>query len=134
MLVPPNRGTGGSIVATAEGNKYAMTITDKQKAANFLLTRNQYLNESTGDWILGSDADLIRQTAQRTFISKFYPVVDVSGKEKVDSYTMAAILAKFDVGLSLSKQNAEGKFEPIVVSATPNRRDPTKTNYSIACN
>lgn len=51
------------------------------------------------------------------------------------AYGMAttAVLSQFNAGVTLNKKDANGKFKPIVVKATPDPKKPKKTIYTQDC-
>jgi hypothetical protein len=120
----------GTFVAAANGSQYAITITDPERAAAFLNTKNSFLNDE--NW---KDTSAIG----KAFISarKYYEKIYKSNPDKIHfayEMAMAAVIKQFNIGISLSKKNASGNFKPLVVTTIiPDPNKPKKKVYQQDC-
>lgn len=122
----------GRFIVGADGSQYALTVTNPVQAAAFLNTQTQYWDPNTHNWKDTSAIGIEFNNAKRYYkkIYKGNPNMDNLAYEMA----MAAVLNKFNSGITLSKKNAAGNFKPIVISITNDPRKPRRIIYVQLCN
>lgn len=119
----------GTFVAAANGDQYAITITNPSQASAFLATKDQNLDGSK--WRDDSDIGKAFENA-RKYYEKIYKG---NPKEIHLAYEMAmsAVLNQFGAGITLNKKDAAGNFKPIVVRTGKDPNKPKKIIYTQDC-
>jgi hypothetical protein len=118
----------GAMATGANGETFAVSITDYNQAAAFYNTRSQYLD---GDhWKEDSEIGKAFSDVKKYF-KQFY-----KGNPSKDNLAyemaMASVLNEYNSGLTLFRRNAAGNFKPIIVKITvPNPSKPKKKIYII---
>jgi len=123
----------GAFVAAANGDKYAITITDPTKANAFFNTKAQSLNGTK--WNEDSEIGKAYKKAFLHFEAKYEG--NPNSTNLAYEMAMAAVLKQYDAGVTLSKKDTNGNFKPIVVNTTVIPRQglfkPEKTVYTQDC-
>lgn len=122
----------GNIIAAANGNKYAITVTNTAAANAFFNTRSQFLNGI--NWNENSTIGKAFKDAYDYFKDKVYK----NNPDKINlayEKALAVVLNSFNSGITLHKKNPlSGNFKPIVVKTiTPNPNKPHKKMYVQDC-
>jgi len=121
----------GTFVAAANGSQYAITVTDKNKAAAFLNTRDDFLTGTS--WNENSLIGKAYEKAYEYFSEKIYKG-NTNKKNLAYEMSMAAVIKQFDMGISLCKKDESGNFKPLVVSTSiPDPNKPKKIVYQQDC-
>jgi hypothetical protein len=119
-----------SFVKAYNGNEYALTITDYNKAAAFDATKSQYLEGAK--WKETSEIGKAFEMATRYFEQKL--INDPNKDNLAYEMAMAAVLKEYNTGITLNKRDAAGNFQPIIVNTTiPNPAKPKKKVYTQDC-
>lgn len=121
-------------IIISNGDRYAVTVTDYNKAATFLYTKNQYLSGSA--WNETSPVEKAFENAYGYYFDKVYKSRDATTKRNLSyEMAMAAVLNSFNTGITLHKKDpATGKFKPIVIKTViPNPNKPRKKEYVQDC-
>jgi len=120
----------GSFVNAYNGNQYALTISDYNKAAAFMATKANFLDGR--NWNMDSELGRVFKDAYR-----YYSEIVYNGNPNrinlAYEMSMAAVLSKYNAGVTLHKKDASGKFQPLVVNVTPDPRRPRRTIYKQDC-
>ncbi|MFZ4770081.1 MAG: hypothetical protein ACOYLO_07850 [Ferruginibacter sp.] len=119
----------GSFVAAANGDKYAVNVTDYAKAAVFLGTKNLYLDGAK--W---NETSVIGKTFRQA--EKHFQAMYKGNPNHTNlayEMAMAAVLNQFNTGITLSKKDATGNFKPIVVKTAPDPQKPKRIIYTQEC-
>jgi hypothetical protein len=116
----------------ADGTAYMFTIRDLAKFNTFVTTYSMAANFDpvTQNWKEGSGIMSDFETVKTTFLNQ-----GKSEDEAFDNAT-AFVISKYDMGIAMSKQDANGDFKPLFVKETKDATDPTKNNYEVTpdCN
>jgi hypothetical protein len=125
----------GTFVGAFNGSQYAITVTNPAQAAAFYSTMGQYLNTSNNLWNDTTAIGIAYTAAYEHFKEKFDG--NPNKLNLANEMAMAAVIGKFNIGITLAKKNSAGEFKPIVVSTSvipPTRpRKPAKTVYTQEC-
>lgn len=119
----------GTFVAAFNGSQYALTITNPTQAANFLATKNQFLNGTK--WNEDSEIGKAFKNASDYFEKKFKD--DPNQTHLAYEMAMATVLTQYGAGLTLNKKDAAGNFMPIIVLTKPDPKKPKRTIYTQEC-
>lgn len=122
------------IIASASGDFYALTVTDFEKANNFLDSMSVYLsgNSWNQNSIVGKDfMDAFNHYEKNEF--KNSPNKDKLAQEMAN----AVVLAKYS-GVTMNKRDANGNFKPMVVNTSQQlvkqgKKSVQKTIYTKDC-
>jgi hypothetical protein len=113
-------------VFAPDGSAYVLTISNQNDFDNFSTTypKSDYLDLVTQDWEVGSSVS----TDYRDAILQF----QTSVKSDDESYElgMAFVIAKYNMGIALSKMDGSGNFIPLYVKTTLDPNDNTKNLYT----
>jgi hypothetical protein len=120
----------GIFVAAANGNKFALAVTDLGQARTFFATKDQYLAPGA-KWNEDSDIGKAFEKATDFFKDKYKkdPLVTHLKYEMA----MAAVFGQFNTGITLLKQDVAGNFKPLIVKTIPDPRNPKKAIYVQDC-
>ncbi len=119
----------GNIVVAANGNEYALTITNFEQAVAFLATSPQ--NQDNDKWKGGSDIGRAFKDAFDYHEAKYKG--ELNKRNLAYEMAMAAVLKEFNVGVTLNKKDASGNFEPLIVNTMTDPQKPKKKIYVRAC-
>ncbi|HNP33974.1 MAG TPA: hypothetical protein PKN96_11840 [Flavobacterium sp.] len=119
-----------SIIRAANGNTYALFISDLHSASYFKSAYFQYL-EST-HWKSESAIGIAFQKAFVYFQEKYKNYLP-DGDNKAYEMAFASVLNEFSSGVTLAKIDSNGKFAPIIVTTSTDPRKPKRKIYSIDC-
>jgi len=117
----------GAFVVAANGDQYAITITEPAKASAFLNTKAQFLDGNK--WKEDSDIEKEFKNAYDHFLDN-----DSTKRNYAYEMAMSVVLKQFNTGVTLNKKDANGNFKPIVVNTIiPNPNKPKKKVYTQDC-
>ncbi|WP_152909115.1 hypothetical protein [Chryseobacterium sp. Hurlbut01] len=112
-------------VLGATGSVYNLSITDPVKFSTFTgsYPENTYSNTAEGIWKEATDIGKDFEDVQKKF--------EKQGKTEDEAFALAQayVLKKYDIGITISKQDSSGDFKPIFVKETKDPTDSNKTNY-----
>jgi hypothetical protein len=120
----------GTFVAAANGNQFALTVTNLSQASAFFSTMAQNLNGTA--WDKTSDIGKAFDKATEYFENQYK-----GNPNKADlayEMAMAALLTQYNVGITLNKKDASGNFKPLIVKTEPDSKNPKRTKYTQQCN
>jgi len=123
----------GNFILAADGSIYALRVTDVGKANAFYATKSNYI-DGDAKWKEKSEADKLFSDATEFYRRQFKKISN--NKNLVYENAMAAVLAKFETGVTLMKLDAEDNaFSPIIrqVNTSTNNRGKTVTTFSNPC-
>ncbi len=113
-------------------NNYVFTIT---KPSSFTLFAqnfpyNNYFDMEEGNWKNGT---LLRESYEN--VKTYFVDIGKSEDEAVE-LAMAYVMEKWDMGISIAKQDSNGDFKPFFVRETPDPSNPNKKIFiqTIICN
>jgi hypothetical protein len=118
-----------SFVASANGTKFVITITNPSQAVAAFSTIGNSLIGSKWD----EESDIGKAfVAARDYYKKLY-------KNNPNNVTlsyemaMAAVLTQFNTGITLSKMDANGNFKPLIIRTVQDPYKPRKKIYTQIC-
>jgi hypothetical protein len=116
-------------VYASNGSKYALTINNYNQALAFWTTKSKYLNGAK--WNEDSTVGKSFKEATKYFFDKY----DGNPNQENLAYemAMAAVLSKFNTGITLNKQDVSGNFKPIIVTQVTDPKKHKRTIYSQEC-
>lgn len=117
----------------ADGDVYALQVTDTAAARTFYTTKGAYLNTTTNGWLDGTDIGSAFNAA-----TQYYQKLD-NNESNVNNLAyemaMSAMLSSYNTGVTLMKQDkSTGNFQPIMqnVSKSLDSKGKVTTSYSDA--
>jgi hypothetical protein len=119
----------GSFAYAYNGEKYVLTVTNLAQAAAFYGTMSQNLNDE--DWNPTSQIGEEFKSAEKYFLALYKN--ETNKANLAYEMAMAAVLTKFNTGVTLNKMDANGKFKPLIVSITTDPHKPKRKIYTQLC-
>ena len=122
----------GNIIVSANGDTYALTVTDRSKATIFFNTKSQNLNGIK--WNENSEIGKAFEDAKKVFEKKYKNYDTTKQRNLSYEMAMAAVLKQYNTGITLNKKDSSGHFQPLIVNtATPDPNKPKKKVYTQDC-
>lgn len=122
----------GNIIVSANGDTYALTITDLSKATLFYSTMSQ--NLSGIKWNDNSTIGKAFNDAQEYYRGVYKSYDTTTRRNLAYEMAMSAVLKQFNSGITLHKRDSTGHFQPLIVNTTtPNPNKPKKKVYTQDC-
>ncbi|TAE17348.1 MAG: hypothetical protein EAY72_02395 [Bacteroidetes bacterium] len=126
------RNAIGNFVRSSNGGTYVIKVNDEQKAAQFFSGMRDNVDTAKNRFKDGSELGNIFAQAEKYFLKKFDGQTNREGKA-FDMAT-AAVLSTQNTGITLFRQNSAGKFEPLILTLSPNPRKPSQLIFTNGCN
>ncbi len=120
-----------SFIIAANGNTYAIAISDISKATSFFSTKSLFLNTQSNGWKENSEIGKEFLKSSTYFVKLFKGDPDQLNKSYENAYS--SVLSKFNSGIILFKKNQSGNFKPLIIKSMQDPHKPKKIIYTTEC-